>query len=83
VLIGTDADSFQKQDQNSEIQNQQALVISQNEPDNSSKNEKKDRAAESKDPDTQSKESQAKKEQDFIPSIKIDAESAVAFPYDI
>ena len=77
------ADSSKKSDPDSETQKQEAIIISQSESEKSSDSEKKDRSSENKDPETESQESEKKPDKEFVPSIKIGAEQAIAFPWDI
>jgi hypothetical protein len=83
LLTWVEADSFQKSNRNSEIQNQDAIIISQNEPDNSSDSEKTDSTNPKKNLDTENRKAEKKEDKTFVPSDKIGAEQAIAFPYDI
>ena len=77
------ADSSKKPGPDSEIQKQEAIIISQSESDKPSDSEKKDASNKNKDLETESQESEKEPDKDFVPSIKIGAEQAIAFPYDI
>ena len=65
----------------SEIQNPQAMIIAQNEP--QQPQEQEDRSAENENQDTQNQKAETQPEKDFVPSRKIDADFAISFPYDI
>jgi hypothetical protein len=78
-----EADSSKRADPDSEIQNQKTIIISQSESDKSSDSEDKDRSSKSEEDKTESQESEKKSEKDFVPSVKIGAEQAIPFPYDI
>ena len=77
------AGSSEKSDRDSEIQNQDAMVIVQNEPDQSSEKESGDRSAGEEDPDAENQDSDITSEKKFSPSLQIDADYPVSFPYDI
>jgi hypothetical protein len=77
------ADSTKSADPDSEIQKQETIIISQGETDNSSDSESTDRSNTNKDLESESQESEKKSDKDFVPSVKIGAEQAVPFPYDI
>ena len=78
-----EADSSKSAGPDSEIQNQETIIISQSESDKSSDSESKDRSSKSQEDETESQESEKKSEKDFVPSIKVGAEQAIPFPYDI
>ena len=78
-----EADSSKQSGPDAEIQKQESIIISQSESEESSDSEKQDRSSENKDVETGSQESEKKPDKDFKPSIKIGAEQAIAFPYDI
>ena len=77
------ADSSSRSDPDSEIQKQETIIISQRESEKSSDSEKKEPSSENKDRERKSQESEKKPDKDFKPSIKIGAEQAIAFPWDI
>ena len=78
-----EADSSKSADPDSEIQQQETIIISQGESDKASDSNGKDRSSKNKEDETESRESEKKSEKDFVPSIKIGAEQAIPFPYDI
>ena len=78
-----EADSSKSAVPDSEIQKQETIIISQGESDKSSDSDGKDPSSKNKEDETESQESEKKSEKDFVPSIKIGAEQAIPFPYDI
>ena len=81
--LWVEADSPQKPDSDLQIKKQEAIIITQSAADKSSDSDKKDSSSENKEHAAESQESEKKPDKDFVPSIKIGAEQAVAFPYDI
>ena len=77
------ADSSKSPDTDSEIQKQEAIIISQSESDVSGDSEKKEDSRKNEGLEKDDPESNKKSDEDFTPSIKIGAEQAIPFPYDI